>query len=563
MKRFASILSPDIFLPRVPAAWLLALPASYLICGFLGNFHADFSSLFVIALLSQAFAALFFRRALRKAELLFASSRGGFFTALALFTGLLIFAIQMLLAAARFPAMFDTRYIFLEHPQILPFLLAVFFAFPLAQFIRDMLIKNHWTQTVIFSSMDSNLAGILIVLPFFVVYFTFSFIFNQPVFDLDDIFFDTDVWMWRMRFATDAYQDFYWRAAHPFVLIIIRPVTAALSWFLSGDRLSAAFLLPPISGALCVFFAWYFVKQKTGSTVYALLIASLLGGSAGHLIFGALLETYIFLAVLAMSAALMALKDAPLPAFIAAGLLSFGITLSNLIQPSILFALRKRNLKQWILYGVIVAALAFPLALLNNAVYPRAHPYFFDLSAYDTEGRNTFNPSLRRGMAVGRVMFAYSFVAPDPLVFPHEINFFKVWMVDVSRKVHRFDPDHMKLSEYQTTFGTALAAGWLALAAFGIFGLLKNLKQEDVWLPLSFALIVLFSFTFHLWFGKELFLYATNWIHAIVLFLALGWKDFAKRTWFQSALLVFALLMMINNARLFFVMLGASSFFIP
>ncbi len=548
--------SRDFFFPRVWFGWLLALPAAYLTCGFLGNDHAGFSAVFLIALLSQTAWALFFRRALSKAEALFRSNRAAFFVSLILFAGLLVFALEMILAAARFPALFDSRYLLLEAGQTPPYALAALTAFPLAIYLRNVLPRRAVLR------LDFHLAGVLVSLFFFVVYFTFSFVFNQPVFDLDDIFFDTDGWMWRARFATDAYQDFYWRAAHPFVLILVRPLVAALSWLLGGDRFVAAFLLPPLAGALCVFLTWYFVKRKTGDSVYALLIASLLGGSAAHLVFGSLLETYIFLAVLALATVVLALKDAPTPAFIASGLLSFGITLSALIPPGIVFALKKRDLKRWLIYGATITALAFPLAWLNNFFYPRANPYFFDLSAYDAEGRNTFKPSLRRGIAVGRVMFAYSFVAPDPLVFPHETNFLKVWIVDVNRKVHRQDPDRMKISEYETDFGAALAACWLALAAFGIWGLLKNWKKEDFWLPLSLILIVLFNFVFHLRFGKELFLYAVNWTYAVVLLLALGWREVARRAWFQAALLTLILLTLANNARLFFMMLGASARYI-
>jgi hypothetical protein len=60
-------------------------------------------------------------------------------------------------------------------------------------------------------------------------------------------------------------------------------------------------------------------------------------------------------------------------------------------------------------------------------------------------------------------------------------------------------------------------------------------------------------------FGKELFLYATNWTYAIIFLLALAWKEFANKRWFQIALLVFVALLLVNNSRLIFTMLSTSA----
>ena len=135
--------------------------------------------------------------------------------------------------------------------------------------------------------------------------------------------------------------------------------------------------------------------------------------------------------------------------------------------------------------------------------------------------------------------------------------------VDVSRRFYRFEPDYLRTSEYRTSFGSTLAYAWLGLAALGGFGFLKQLlKRRDHWFAYAFILIILFEFIFHLKFGKELFLYAANWIYPVVLFLALGWQDFADKKPFQLALLLFIAAMLVNNARLFLTMLGASSFVI-
>ena len=53
--------------------------------------------------------------------------------------------------------------------------------------------------------MNEIVTGLLVAGFFFIVYLIIASIFNQPVFDVDDIFFDSDGLLWRMRFVTDTY----------------------------------------------------------------------------------------------------------------------------------------------------------------------------------------------------------------------------------------------------------------------------------------------------------------------------------------------------------------------
>ena len=173
---------------------------------------------------------------------------------------------------------------------------AVFWLCPALHGDESLSNKEISNRHAAYHFMNEIVTGVLLAGFFFIVYLMLASIFNQPAFDVDDIFFDSDGLLWRMRFTTDHYRDYYWRSVHPFVLLIIRPLIALLAFFLKGDRLAAAFVLVAFTGALCVFLAWYFVKHTIGNSLYALLIASLLGASAAHLVFGSLIETYIFLA---------------------------------------------------------------------------------------------------------------------------------------------------------------------------------------------------------------------------------------------------------------------------
>jgi hypothetical protein len=281
-----------------------------------------------------------------------------------------------------------------------------------------------------------------------------------------------------------------------------------------------------------------------------MLTAALLGASAAHLVFGSLIETYIFLAAVTLVFMVLLLRDKPLFALVITGTISFGITLTNFVQTAIAFIVVKRDFKQWLKYGLIVGALVIPLALLNNFIYPNSQPFFFIPSNLTSETGNTFTPSVARGAAVLRVMFLHSIVAPDPLILKEEIPFLKVWI---------FKAEPMRMSEYHTWLGKTLAFAWLGLLLLGGFLFLKNLKKEDNRFTFAFILILLFNFLLHLRYGKDIFLYSTNWTYAIILFLGLAWKEMANKRWFQIVLLVFLTLLMVNNSRLIFTMLSTSA----
>jgi hypothetical protein len=203
---------------------------------------------------------------------------------------------------------------------------------------------------------------------------------------------------------------------------------------------------------------------------------------------------------------------------------------------------------------LIIAALVVPLNLLNNVVYPNSQPYFFDLAAYNGEGHNTFRPTVQRGLLLGRVMFLNSIVAPDPLILKEEIPFLKVWMFRAA--IHNTP---MRIAEYDTWMGTSIGYVWLIFLLLGGVLFLKNFRGQDNRFLFTFILILLFNFIVSMQYGKDVFLYAANWTYAIILFLALAWRELANKKWFQISLLVFIALLLVNNSSLIFTMLNTSA----
>ncbi len=535
--------------PRLLLGWALGLVPAFLILGFLSNFYPSAVEIVLLALLFQFVMGAFVYYVLGRVQQA-VQQRGNFFIAVGLFIILSIFVVTTFMLVRSFPSLFDPAYFLLEIGQIIFFLIGALLALPALGWIMPYAKEKSIRQTRFFQCVDANLPGALLAFFFFPAYLITVSIFNRPAFDVDDIFFDSDGLLWRMRFTTPDYRDYYWRAVHPFVLLIVRPIVTFISLFLKSDKLASAFVLVAFSGALCVFLAWIFVKRTTGNSLYALLIASMLGGTAAHLVFSSLIETYIFLAAVTLIFLVLLLTDRPLVPFVVTGLASFGITITNFIQTAIAFIFVRKDFKAWVKYGVIVAALTIPLTLLNNLFYPNSQPYFFVPSSYSAEAENTFAPSLSRALAVGRVMALHSVVAPDPLILKEEIPFLKVWI---------FKAAPMRLSGYDTSFDTGMAFFWLLLLLLGGFLFLKNLRKADNRFQFAFIFILLFNFALHLRYGKDVFLYSTNWTYAMILFLALAWKELADQKWFQVVLLIFVALLLVNNSRLIHTMLSTAA----
>ncbi len=534
-------------------AWLLGIPFSYFILGFLGNFYTSGIEFIPVSIIIHSIITLFGSYLLSRLEKDYRSNSTDVTIYAVLALALAAFLVILVNMALRFPNVFD-RSIYLIEPGLLAyFFIGLVLAFPAALWISDFAKRKGFKTSRFFLFVDSHLGGLLLAAFFFSVYLLIASIFNQPLFNYDDLFFDTDAKLWRTRFATESYRDYFERPVHPLVLMVVRPFVWIISLFLKGDTLYSTFVLVALTGALSVFLVWYFVKNTSSNSFYAVLISALFGGSASQLIFGSLIETYVFLGAAALIFIVLLLKDAPMYALVITGIAAFGITISNFAQPVFAHILVKRNIKQWIIFGAIVSVLVFPLSLLNNYIYPDASPYFWDFQALGWEEKNVFPPNLQRANYLGRVMVMSSFVAPEPLLLKEYPPILKVWMFRASiRKAP------MQIGQYYGWFESMVAYLWLGFVALGGVLFLKNLRKQDMRFPSTFIVTILFYFALHMQYGKDVFLYTANWTYAILLFLALAWQEFSGKRWFQFSLLGFVGLMLINNTRLILFMLTAA-----
>lgn len=538
---------------RFALAYLFGILPSVFASSFLDNYYSSAVEVLLLSAIAHTFASLFlyylFGRIAKDLRLTPVDAG----MSIALFTALTVFLAAVMNLLGRFPSLFDTSTLRFAAGNWLYFSIGLIAALPASIWTLSLIQTRRLRLARIRAFVDANLGGLLVGIVFFLVYFLLASAFNQPVFEFDDIFFDTDSNLWRWRFATDHYQDYYTRTVHPFVLIIVRPFVALMGFFLKGDTLYASFAVIALTGALCVFLVWYFAKNAIGGSLYALLIAALFGASASQLVFGSLLETYGFLGAVALIFIVLLLRGKPLYMLVITGLAAFGITVSNLAQTVIAHFFVKRDIKQLIKYGLIVGALVVPLNLLNNFIYPDAHPYMWDLSTLTWEEKNVFPPTLQRANYLGRVMALHSVVAPEPLLMKEDIPFIKVWMFRASLK-----KAPMRIAQYENWLGSSLSYLWTGFVAFGVLLFLKNIFKQDNRFSFAFILTILFYFALHLRYGRDVFLYSSNWTYAIILTLALAWKEVSERRWFQIALLVFIMLLLANNFKLLLTMLTVS-----
>ncbi len=529
--------------------WLFSLIAGFWVIGFLSNFYTAFFEIMLLTLLSQAIFGMFFYYLFGRVKE-FAQSRSFDFSILLfLYAGLLIFVATMFKTAERYPSLFYTDYYYFDGKQFVSYFVTCFLSAPLLIWLQASLKNYDLKRSRILLFFDEHLAGLLLAALFFGLYFIFVSIFNRPTFDVDNIFFDADGLLWRMRLTTGNYQDYYWRSVHPFALLLLRPPIKLIAFFLKGDDLSAAFLFFAFAGASCVFLSWIILKRLTQNTTYALLISSLIGASTAYLVFSSLFETYIFLgAGLLLFYAVLLDQRRSLLTLVLIGLPTFGITLTNIGQSLIALLMIRRDLKMVIKYGFLISIFSVALTLVNNLVYFNANPLFFVPSAFETG--NAFPVSIERIIVVVKTILLHSVVAPNPLILKEEIPFMKVWF-------YRTPP--FRLADYNGLIGNSTLFFWLVLVVIGGILFLKNIKREDNRFALAFLACIMFNFVLHMKYGTEIFLYAANWTYAVILFLALAWRQIADKRWFQITLLVFLSFLLINNSRLLITMLNTAS----
>jgi hypothetical protein len=525
--------------------WLVSTINVFFIAGFLDNYYGSFFEFICLTLFLQFTIGLAGNFLAGRMKRFFKTGLTNVAITSALFLFLFMFIASMFVFSGQYPELFNPTTFTLKN-ELLPVFLAVsLLSLPWQAWALDKLRSKHFFQlkeTRFYSFLNENLAGIFLGLVFFLFYLMIASMFNHPRFDVDDVFFDADVFNWRIRFTTDNWGDYYWRSVHPFVLILLKPPIDLVAMFLKGDRLFGAYIVVALGGAACVFLTWRFILRVTEAPIYALLTASLLGLSTSHLIFGSLIETYIFLAACLLLFYVFLAEERPFPSLVMAGLATIGITHSNFAQNVIALFTVKPSIKLIMRYIATVLVFLVLLTLLNNLLYPESQPFFFVPSTLQAEQQNLFPLNMLRIQALARAVLFHNVVAPTPILYTGDIPFVQFRF---------FKPEINSLSNYETPVQDLTARLWLGLLMLAVFMHFINFKENKYKL-ISLALLacLLMNLALHLRYGKELFLYSPNWTYALILLAGLGWQGLARHKWFQTVLLLFLALLAFNNGLL-------------
>lgn len=411
---------------------------------------------------------------------------------------------------------------------------------------HDCCVFLRKSRAIVF--LKENYIGLITAGLFFVSYFMLSNIFNLAIFNGDDMFFDTDATTWRVRLTTSMWEDPYWRSIHPLALLILRPAVSILGYLLHGNFLPAVLIVVAATGAACVFLIWFLTKNIAQNKPYALIVASLFGLSTTQLMFGALVETYIFSALLLIIFILVIQsKKTPMWSLTFLSVLTMGLTLTNLVQNMIALFIFRPNLKIFFRYISLVVSLVVVLSIMNSIIYPNANPLFFIPANISSEEKNLHNVSVYRAVLTVRELFIYSEVAPNTIVLTDRTRYPRFWfytqIMGPGKKITN------SFSEFDNLLGTISAYSWAVLISISAIFFIRKLYQKTHMTRtlLVLVLILAFNLFFHLLYGSELFLYTPHLFYALILFVFLTLADLVRYRWYLPALTMFLMLIMANN----------------
>jgi hypothetical protein len=472
----------------------------------------------------------------------------------------LITAAALPLSAAviswQFPSLFDQRLLIMDTSRLPVFLGLLIISTPLSLWGNNILGRSGVFHTIETARpiqfLQKNRAGIVAALLFFLTYFIFAQMLNFPGHYTRDQYFETDISDWITRLtAHPTDEQLPVRAVHPAVLLFLRPLVWLLSIPLNGDRLQAAFMLSALAGAACVFMTWMIVKQRTGSTAYALISASILGAGTSHLLLSSMLETYIFSALALISFCLLVQSDrTSLRQVVPMGVVIFGITVSNLAQACILYFFKVFRLGTILKFVTLVVAITLALHLVQTRLYPnsrmmtaaslaRERTYSFDLfgPAWQTIGRINLT---------ARAILLYGIIAPEPFVLSEEIG-----AITPNFRTYRMGIVELYVAGYRGLADIAVKSWIIVLVlAFILFlaGMFKSPRTTIFHLSLVFCLG--FNLVLHILYGDDPMLYSPNWVYALVLFVSSTYEKWADNGWLQVGAVAFLALMIYTNLGL-------------
>ena len=536
--------------------WLTGICIAYFLVGYFSNFYTSLYSFILLCLVFQVISGSLSHILLVDAQSNIKFNWRERWTTWLFFGLTAAMAIKAVSIVWQFPDLFDRRILFMDGSRLGIFLFLLMPSFLGSIFIARRLDRSNYRDRLqkapVWIFIQRNLAGIVLSIFFLFIYLLFANTINFPGYDTVDRYFDTDISEWLSRLAYVTPEQFMARAVHPAVLLFLRPLVEFISFFLHGDKFQAVFLLNALTGASCVFLAWLITRHITENTTFSLIMAFLLGMGTPHLLLGSMIETYIYSAfALLLFVYLMQSNKTDLKYTIPAGVLVFGITVTNLIQTCILYVFKAPRVKVIVKYVAAVLAITLILNVLQAQIYQYVKVLYnpADLLFEQKYGLNFLDKDwarVGRFLLMVRAILLYAVVAPKPFILTTEIG----------SATPTFSVFKVTIGEFHVAGYTGLAdltaKLWMVIffAACILFVWKLFKSPGKMRLPLALVVCMGFNLLLHTFWGDDPMLYSPDWAYALVLFVAYSFQDWVNNKWVQVAFILFLGLMTITNLDL-------------
>jgi hypothetical protein len=547
--------------------WLISLKLAY---GFVGFFQGPLRTPFSMVVFTAFFITLgsVFGYYFIQGSAKFLHS-GGFLSKplnFLLVIALPVFVAVTIYGSLQFPSMLVWDYITVPQKWT-----AMFFLVAVSAGVWSLAVLDFWSQTArrlniqqqtigLYEFLSKNLPGLYAGGMFFLINLIIARALNHPALSYNSVLFEADAGPWMNILAGPEVGAV--RSVHPLSLVIIRPLVRLVSSPMGEYYELGGMLVTSAIAGLCVFMAWLFVKRATDSKTHAFLFAILLGSSSAHLLFGSLTENYIYgAASLILFFLLIQAGEQRFAVLLPAGILLFGITISNIAQGVIGLLFNKFGIRRLLQFCISILALGVLLTIFTGIVHPGKQGFFFlpaDIAfelnfVSSAPGRLSDPMSLsepesivRKLTVVARSTLLYGILGPTPIEAISDKPPFPT--IDLKT----FDVRTGGFAPYRGIAKLPVIL-WLALLAGSLLMFVKNFRTS-AHTPLLLGLLGAFGFNvlLHLFYGTELFLYSSYWVYALVFFCGLALSNFADNTWFQWGLAIIVLAVMVNNAWFIF-----------
>ena len=548
----------SISIPHFLLSFLVTLIITY---GFVGFLQKPLHTPFNMALFTAVFTIFGSIAGYFLVQRAANSLRRGFLSKpinLLLVLSLPVFLIALIASALQFPSMFVWEYIRVPPAWTPLFLLVTFTSaiFSLFLITHYLPLSNRLSSFFSLPSFLHNIPGFYAAGMFYLIELIIARTLNHPALTYNTVLFEADAGPW-MEILASPQGGAINRSVHPLSLLLIRPLIRLVSSVMGEHYALGGMLVVSMVAAACVFMTWLFVKRATDSKTYALLFAILLGSTSTHLLFGSLTENYIFgAAALILFFLLLQSGEKRFIVLVPAGLLLFGITITNIAQGVIALFFNKFGFKRLVQYSILVLALGTLLTSATSLLHPDKQTLFFvpgdiafEFNFVRSSNGNLSDPMrlsepesiIRKFNIVSRSILLYGMVGPQVVEAVSEKPPFPT--IDIKT----YDVRTKAIASYKGLANLPLTM-WLIFLSSGFLLFARKIRTFKH-TPLMLALIgvIAFNFLLHLLYGTELFLYTSYWVYAFVLFLALAFSDLAHKTWLQWGLLLIVLTFMANN----------------